>query len=972
MPDRRKLLALLGLPLLFLSDPRLWHGNHALWLAPVGLGLALTAWVGLWAAGLVALAALLAGLAGGGTDWPVLTVIEAVVLGGVVGLGWWCYHFKAKGVRRLNDPRSATLFLILVPGAVAGLAAVLLALAGQALGPGLDDVPTLAVAWWIRQVLGILTLAPPLLVIATPWLVRRGLALPESGENSPWLEPATQLGWGESVEAGGLALGAALVGVVLGVQHARTSALNWSLWGLLLLLIVWTSLRQGLPGGSLAAALSAILALETASFLPPRVGAQLVPLQGNLLAQCTTALLVGASAGWIRASEARYRQFVGHMPVVLYSARLLSRPGGHRIPQAEVTLVSPASRHILGCAPEELLGDYALWLERVHPADRELLAAALTQLTLQREPVTCEYRVLSVDGGWWVVDGEKAEAPPASPSTTHHPPSTPRERWVRDTLAPHYGPDGRLEGWEGVVEDITERRQLASELRRTGNMLQALVTHLPTGVFFVHGPTGQPLFVNARARQLLGRREDLAAGVAHLSRVYRLHRPDGTLYPVEELPVSKALDAGITSMRDDIVVHRPDGRRVPLITWAAPVELGGQGQPDGAVWVLEDLTALRQAEAAQRRAADVLRLSEEKYRGLVENLPLMVLQLDCAGRVTYLNPAAVTATGHGLDGLRAAGSWESLICPEDLPGVRALFAEALAGRSARGEFRYKSRDGSEKVGYGLVQPSAPPGGNEPGATFLVVDVTQQRRLEQELQRVVRLELIGRLASGIVHDVNNLLTVILSLAELAQMNLLPEHPARADLQRIVQAGEQATQLIAQLLAFSKERRIAARRVDVNAVVRRNLELLAASLPANIVVESILAPGEVGALADESQLQQVLMNLCLNARDAMPEGGRLTVRTALEATGSNNSDPAGGWVRLTVQDTGHGMSEEVRSRIFDVFFTTKERGSGLGLAVSKQIVDSFRGRIDLWSEPGKGTRFEVWLPAAPLAGSGVVVG
>src|SRR5262249_43645568 len=148
-----------------------------------------------------------------------------------------------------------------------------------------------------------------------------------------------------------------------------------------------------------------------------------------------------------------------------------------------------------------------------------------------------------------------------------------RERWVRDTLAPHLDADGQLIGWEGVLVDITQQRVLSDDLRRTTSMLHALVGNLPAGVFFVEGQRGHPILVNARARHLLGRREDLAAGLEHLAEVYRLFRPDGTPYPVEELPVFLALRKGLTAMRDDIVVHRPDGRRVPLVTWAAPVTL---------------------------------------------------------------------------------------------------------------------------------------------------------------------------------------------------------------------------------------------------------------------------------------------------------------------------------------------------------------------------------------------------------------
>jgi signal transduction histidine kinase len=237
----------------------------------------------------------------------------------------------------------------------------------------------------------------------------------------------------------------------------------------------------------------------------------------------------------------------------------------------------------------------------------------------------------------------------------------------------------------------------------------------------------------------------------------------------------------------------------------------------------------------------------------------------------------------------------------------------------------------------------------------MVDVTRERQLERELQRAQRMQLIGRLSSGVAHDFNNLLTVVLGLADLARGHLPPKHPVHADLLRISQAAEQAASLAGQLLALSKQRPAPARRVEVNGVARRTLGLLRAGLPPNLEVQAGLAEGDLFIHADETLVQQVLMNLCLNARDAMPQGGRLEVRTAWEA-----GPPAG--VRLVVRDTGAGISPSVRERIFEPFFSTKEGGTGLGLAVVQQIVESFGGRVEVSSQPGEGARFDVWWPAS----------
>jgi two-component system, cell cycle sensor histidine kinase and response regulator CckA len=925
--------------------------------------------------------------------------------------------------------------------------------------------------------------------MGTPLLLYYGLAQSEAGERRPHLHPRLEWSTGEVLESLGLAIGAAILGRALALLHAQALSNNWHLWGVLLLVIVWASLRLGLRGGSAAAAAATVAGLIVAASMATDASF-LTPLRGNLLAQCCTALLIGASADWIRASEARYRQVVGHIPVVLYSARFLSKPGTGGLPDAEMLLVSAAAQQIVGCTPDELLGSYLHWQERIHPADRELLQAALAQLLLQKQPVTCEYRLAAGPSNRAAT--ENGSVPRSALNPLHNlgrSSAAPAQRWLRDTLTPHHAADGQLNGWESVVEDITEQRSLAHDLRRTSNMLHALVAHLPTGVYFVHGANGQPLLVNARARQLLGQREDLAAGLSHLSTLYRLYRSDGKPYPWEELPVSTALRQGTTSMRDDIVGHRPDGRRIPLVTWAAPVNLGGQGEPDAAVWVLEDLTALRQAEAARqdtelrlrvvietmaeglivqnqtgavvesnpaacailgvdaeqlrtwsslgpagsclrednspmprdeqpdrislrtgqpvrgvvmgintspaavrwilansmpisladkhgqgvvttftditahRQALEVLRHSEEQYRGLVEKLPLMLLQFDDHGTLIYHNPAAEDITGFKGDDLRQAGFWQSRVHPEDWPALAATLEAASAGQVARAEFRYRVANGAEQVGYALGQPRRPE-----GATLLVVDMTQRRRMEQELQKVQRLELVARIAGGVVHDFNNLLTVIGSYADLVK-GAIGDHPARQDVERIAEASEQAARLASQLLAFSKQRQVVMKRIDLNTVVRRALEFLKPTLPFNIEVVVRTGTDPLWVMADDAPLQQVLMNLCLNARDAMPRGGRLEIETAAEVVLPGDSRVAGAlgatggvrtWVRLTVKDTGVGMDDAVKGRIFEPLFTTKERGSGLGLAVVHQIVDGLGGCIHVSSEPCQGTRFDLWLP------------
>jgi len=213
-----------------------------------------------------------------------------------------------------------------------------------------------------------------------------------------------------------------------------------------------------------------------------------------------------------------------------------------------------------------------------------------------------------------------------------------------------------------------------------------------------------------------------------------------------------------------------------------------------------------------------------------------------------------------------------------------------------------------------------------------------------------------LASGTVHDFNNLLSVMIGLAGLVQTSFPPDHPAQQDLSRLMEAGEQASHLAGQMLTFSKQKQPIPHGVDLNTIVIHSLKLLKGSMPAEVHLEHHLEGDVLLVHADETQLKQVVMNLCLNSRDAMEKGGTLTVITEKI---KDNASPMNGWVKLAVQDTGHGIDKAIVDRVFEPFFSTKERGTGLGLAVVRQIVESLGGRIEMVSKPNEGTRMEVFL-------------
>ena len=1096
------ILAVVGLPVFALAW--LWQGDEtSYWLPGLGLGIALIAWLGWRILPVLAIVLLTIRWLTHGSYPGLLIVADSMLHIFLIGSSWWLYHHVARGSRWLDDPNSATTFLILVPGGLSALTAITQAVLWNLLLPE-HNLVMLAAQLWLSRMVGILVIVPVLIVNATPILLRYRLVDLELPSTFFGGKQEADSRHGERIELAGLTFATSVLALLLLWTRAHSEEANWMLWCCCLILIVWTCIRQGLHGGCFSASITSLAVLTAAQLFPAATGIQAAlqsGIQGNLLAFCSTALLVGVSASWIRANETRFRHVVSRIPFVVYSARLphgipsfVNPPANHpkRDSKAEihvgptmsklanVLLVSPASKQVFGCEPEALIGPFARWLDRIEADDHIMVVAALAQLCLQKQPVTCEYRL-------------RLAAPNPDPALQ---PSAPLSnpivaspmRWVRDTLTPHYSEEGLVDGWEGLVEDITDQRLLSHNLRRTSNMLQVLITNLPTGVYFVQAPQGYPILVNARARQLLGQREDLSTGLTNLSRVYRLHRPDGSEYPADELPVSKALRLGIACRANDVVVHRSDGRKIPLITWAAPIDLHNRGTPDAAVWVMEDWTAMQQAEGAlreselrlraiietmgegvivedpegtiidcnpaasvilgiprdhllghpglipetvclredgttfprveqpdqealrshlpardvilgipleqdgtirwllvhavplpvgpsfglnhqrarvvttfaditqQRQAQESLRQAKDKYQTLVETLPFILIQRNREADITYVNPAVAELTGYTSLELMAPGFCQSLLHPDDVPGYLATLKTVVQGKSTRMEIRFRTKDQTLKTALAFFQPNFRRG-EVIGSTSLLIDITKQKILEEALNHAKHLELVGRLASGTVHDFNNLLSVIMGTAGLAKSELPKEHAAWQHLERIEDVGEQAAHLAGQLLTFSKQRPQERRAIDLNAAVTQTVKVARSVIPKSIEMEASLDPSLPFVLGDENQLKQILMNLCLNARDAMKDGGRLTIHTDRSAPPAEHDGKP--WVHLSIADTGHGMEETVRSHIFEPFFSTKERGTGLGLAVVQHIVKEFGGHIDVWSEEGQGTRFDIWL-------------
>ena len=382
-----------------------------------------------------------------------------------------------------------------------------------------------------------------------------------------------------------------------------------------------------------------------------------------------------------------------------------------------------------------------------------------------------------------------------------------------------------------------------------------------------------------------------------------------------------------------------------------------------------------EVRSERRRAEVALRENERRHRLLVESVGAIPWESTVDGRLLYIGPQAERLLGYPMGRWYEAGFWRRTVHPDDVDRVVATLAGALErGQRAESRYRFRHLDGTWRWFLDIAVPGASDAGERVMRGFLV-DVTQaieaeerqktaedeRRRLEQQLQHTQKLEAIGTLAGGIAHDFNNILTAVNGNAHLLQPHVEGVNGERY-LAGILGAARRAQELVRQILAFSRRQEPRTRAMQIEDVVEEAASLLRATIPTTIRLDCRIAPKLPAVLADPGQIHQVVMNLGTNAFHAMhPQGGVLGIEVSeVQADGSR-------WVAIDVSDSGTGMSEEVRARIFEPFFTTKPvgQGTGLGLSVVHGIVQSHQGRLTVDSEPGRGSRFRVLLPAIATA-------
>jgi len=500
--------------------------------------------------------------------------------------------------------------------------------------------------------------------------------------------------------------------------------------------------------------------------------------------------------------------------------------------------------------------------------------------------------------------------------------------------------------YQGAVEDITARKCAEEAARESERRFEAFMNHTPV-MTFIKDETGRYEYANEPCLNFLGKKREELYG-----------RTDHDFLPATVADPLRAHDMAVVGESSGLQTIEkmpgPDGEVRTFMVLKFPITDPSERNFVGGFAL--DITDRRRAEEAERQIA-------RRFCDLFESSPDAIFVQDLDGHILDANPEACSLSGLPHDTL-VGRNMGGLMPIENL-------AELLEGvpRLARGEVLHmeaiiQAADGNSTPV--AISCSRMEFTGKPALLLHARDTSEQKKLQEQFFQAQKMEAIGRLAGGIAHDFNNLLTAIIGYNELVHDGLNERDPLRRSAEEVRKAAERAARLTKQLLAVSRKQTLQPRIVDLNTAVTEIEKMLRRLIGDDVELSVIPSPKAACVKADPSQLEQVLMNLAVNARDAMPSGGQLFIRISSVAVNTVLDGapdlPFGSYIVLRVTDTGTGMSEEVQAQIFEPFFTTKDpgKGTGLGLATCYGIVKQSGGRIVCQSAPNRGTTFSIYLP------------
>ncbi len=527
-----------------------------------------------------------------------------------------------------------------------------------------------------------------------------------------------------------------------------------------------------------------------------------------------------------------------------------------------------------------------------------------------------------------------------------------------EVLSAPYFRENEVIGFQGIARDITERKRAEEALRKSEERYRSILEEIEEG-YFETNLAGNLTFINDAGCAHLGYSREELIGMNN-----RMYTDKENAEKVFEA-FNKLYRTGQPCRIFDYEIIKKDGTKV-IIEMSASLMRDSEGKLIGFRGISQDITE-------RKRAEEQFRKSEEKYRQLFDEAPVGYHEYDTEGRVTQVNQTELDLLGYPAEEMIDRYVWEFIVEKESREQVKTKLDGTLpTGQTL--ERTYRRKDGTLLPVSIQDRLLRDPQGRVIGIRSTIQDITERKRAEKEmlslqeqLRQSQKMEAIGQLAGGIAHDFNNLLTVIKGNSELSLLDIEERDPLRENIEEIKEAADKAAGLTRQLLAFSRKQILEMKVLDLNQVMQRLDKMLRRVLGEDIELKTSLSDFIGKVKVDPGQIEQVMINLAVNARDAMPDGGKLTIETANveldeEYAHKHIAVKPGRYVMLSMSDNGVGMTPEVRERIFEPFFSTKEkeRGTGLGLSTVYGIVKQSGGSIWVYSEPGQGTTFKIYLP------------
>ena len=618
----------------------------------------------------------------------------------------------------------------------------------------------------------------------------------------------------------------------------------------------------------------------------------------------------------LRQSEEKFRQLADNISDVFWMTS----------PDLKVIhYVSPGYELIWGRSTESLYAKPQQWVEAILPEEREGVLAVFGTLTGTVSEVSVEYRIARPDG---------------------------TVRWVHDRGFQVRNAAGILVRLTGIASDITERKQTEEALQRRQTELQVLFDLTPAMIFFKDTKNGI-LRVNKRFAETVGKPVADIKGKPYPE----IHSEDAAKYYVDDLEV---IQSGVPKLGIIETIRDREGKEIWVQTDKVPV-CDKAGSVIGIVAMCQDITHRKKAE-------ETLRLLNSAVLQSRESILITDAELDLPGpRVVFVNPAFTKMTGYSQE--EAVGK-----TPRILQGPRTdktvlsrLRKNLEQGETFEGEAINYRKDGKEFDLEWQIAPIRDVAGTITHFLSIQRDITARKRFEAQLFQSQKMETVGKLAGGVAHEFNSILTAIIGQSELMLDDLPAGSPLRKSAAEIRKAASRAATLTRQLLAYGRKQFLKPETLDLNRVMASMDGMFHHLMGGDVDMQIIPARGLQAVKADAGQIEQVIMNMAINARDAMPNGGKLTLETAnvtfdQESVGRYPELQEGDYVMLAITDTGRGMSAEVKARVFEPFFSTKEvgQGTGLGLSTCYGIIKQSGGHISVYSELARGATFKIYLP------------